>query len=111
MDTVNPFPTALRSAIKKSGIPQRKLAESVGISQALIQAWLSLRSAPTAEQGEALVAALGLDQTARDDFLDALLAAHLKGRLLARYVNTIKQLKAVEARIEHFNAAGKSRGE
>jgi len=86
--------------MRKAGLTQRSFAKMNGISQGLVQKWLKSESAPAPEDANKLAVSLGLEGDDRDSLLDMVIAAHLRGALLDRYLGILRHLKANEAAIK-----------
>ena len=71
MNYLNDVQVALRNALEQSGVTQRKLAETCGISHALIQSMLTGKSKPKSDRIEPMADALKLEGGERQRFIDS----------------------------------------
>lgn len=71
MNYLTDFQVAFRNALENSGVTQRKLAETCGISHALIQSMLTGKSKPKSDRIELMADALKLEGVERQRFVDS----------------------------------------
>lgn len=71
MNYLSDFQSALRNALENSGVTQRKLAITCGISPALIQSMLTGKSKPKSDRIEPMADALKLEGVDRQRFIDS----------------------------------------